>query len=333
MNEKLNIIFGAAGVGNIAPPLMKVEDCGDDATLQIFDLLKKNGVKHLASSRIYGKSEETIGRLKAALEHGLIIDTKWPGAFFDPTSVSKERIISDAKDSLAKLGVPKVNAFYLHSANPSNETQETLIGINEAFEMGAFEHFGLSNFSPAQVQYVYDTCKAKGLVLPTVYEGLYNPVNRKHEEELLPLLRKLGIAFNAYSPLAGGFLTKSRSQVVNGEGRFNKDQFLGAYFEIYNNEPYLAANDEWRRIADEEGVSRAALGYRWVCYHSALKPELGDGMVIGGRISQLEDTFKALSQGPLSAKASKRIQDLWEKLQPHVKYANNLEAMAKPSIS
>ncbi|RDW62444.1 hypothetical protein BP6252_11877 [Coleophoma cylindrospora] len=324
MAERLNIVFGAAGVGNFPDP-------GDEATLQIFQLLKKNGVEFLDSSRLYGKSEETLGRLKAASEHGFKIDTKWWGAFFDPTSTSKERIIADAKDSLAKLGVSKVNCFFLHSPNSPHETEDTLIGINEVYKMGAFEHFGLSNFSPAQVKHVYDTCKAKGLVLPTIYEGLYSPVNRKQEEELLPLLRKCEIAFVAYSPLAGGFLTKSRSQVVNGEGRFSKGQFLGAYFEIYNNEPYLEANEEWGRIANEEGISRAALGYRWVCYHSALKAEFGDEMIIGGSISQLEDTFKALDQGPLSQKAAQSIEDLWVKLQPFAKYANNIEAQTMPS--
>jgi aflatoxin B1 aldehyde reductase len=75
------------------------------------------------------------------------------------------------------------------------DIEDALAGIDEAQEMGIFEHFGLNNFTPAQVQQVYDVCKAKGFILPTVYEGLYNPVGSKAEEELLPLLRKLGISF------------------------------------------------------------------------------------------------------------------------------------------
>ena len=174
--------------------------------------------------------------------------------------------------------------FYLHSRNAEGEAEETLSGINEAYKTGAFEHFGLSYFTPAQVQLIYDTYKAFGFDLPSLYERLYSTVDRKQEGVLLPVLRELGIAFNAYSPLAGGFLTKSRDQVVNGEGRFGKDQFFGVYFNIYNNEPHLKALDVWARTAEDEGMSWATLGYRWVCYHSALKPELGDGMIIGGRI-------------------------------------------------
>ncbi len=177
------------------------------------------------------------------------------------------------------------------------------------------------------MQQVYDVCEAKGLVVPTVYQGLYNPVNRKCEEELLPLLRKLGISFNAYSPLAGGFLTKTKEHVVNEEGRFAKDQFFGLYGKMYNNEPFLEAHEDWGTIADEEGVTRAELAYRWMYYHSSLKGELGDGILLGGRQIQLEEIFESINRGKLSNQAVKRIQELWEKLQPHVKFIDNFGAM------
>jgi len=71
------------------------------------------------------------------------------------------------------------------------------------------KQFGLSNFLPAQVQEVYTHCKSQNYVLPTIYEGHYNPISRHAETALLPLLRDLGISFYAYGALAGGFLTKS----------------------------------------------------------------------------------------------------------------------------
>ena len=299
----------------------------DEVELKIFSLLNKYSVHHLDTGRAYGNAEAILGRLKAGPDHGFKIDTKWLGGFFDPTSITKDRIIADAKDSFSKLGVEKIHSFYLHSPFVTPDIEETLIAINEVHKMGIFEHFGLSNFTPEQVQQVYDICKAKGLVLPTVYEGLYNPVNRKPEEELLPLLRKLTISFNAYSVLAGGFLLKSREHIVNEEGRFAKDQYRGLYGRMYNNEPFLEAHDTWARIAEEEGVTKLELAYRWVCYHSSLKAELGDGVIVGGWAGQFEETFDSISRGPLTEQAVERIQGLWEKLQPNVKYLHNLQAM------
>jgi aflatoxin B1 aldehyde reductase len=328
MAKRFNLIFGVAALGNAGSMGVTPEDASDESTLQIFEILKKHNINQLDTGRLYGKAEEGLGRLKAGTELGYNIDTKWVGGFFDPATTTRDRIVADAKDSFGKLGA-KVHTFYLHS--PAGymklEDEDTLVGIDEAHKLGIFKHFGLSNFSPEQVQHVYDICKAKRLVLPTIYEGLYNPVNRKPEDELFPLLRKLGIAINAYSPLAGGFLTKTKSHVMNGEGRFAKDKFRGLYGEIYNNENFLDALEEWQRIGHEEGASPAQLAYRWMCYHSSLSAEFGDGILLGGRLPQLEETFESINRGPLSEKAVKGIEVMWEKLQPHVKYTDNLQAM------
>jgi aryl-alcohol dehydrogenase-like predicted oxidoreductase len=68
--------------------------------------------------------------------------------------------------------------------------------------------FGLSYYKPRQVREVYDFAKSKGYVLPTVYQGNYNPVARHYDFTLFPLLRELEIAFYACSPLAGKFSVK-----------------------------------------------------------------------------------------------------------------------------
>jgi aflatoxin B1 aldehyde reductase len=48
-------------------------------------------------------------------------------------------------------------------------------------------------------------------------------VARKQEEVLFPTLRKLGIAFYAYSPIAGGFLTKTKKDIEDGKGYVDRN--------------------------------------------------------------------------------------------------------------
>lgn len=120
------------------------------------------------------------------------------------------------------------------------------------------------------MQEIYNIAKAKGYVLPIVFQGLYSPVNRSCEEWLFSLLRELGIAVNVYSPLAGGFLVKTKAYVQDGQGRFSKDIAWGLYDKLYNHETNFKALEEWGKIAEDEGVTRAALAYRWVVYHSIL---------------------------------------------------------------
>lgn len=196
--------------------------------------------------------------------------------------------------------------------------KETLIGINELYKAGKFKRFGLSNFTPEQVAEVIRVAKDNDFVLPTVYQGNYNAAGRGAEKELIPLLRENNIAFYAYSPIAGGFLTKTPEDIKEGKGRFSKDLgFFGPmYNSLYNTPAKLNFLAEFGKIANENGISQAELAYRWVTYHSELKPEKGDGIIIGSRSrSQLQETLAALKKGPLDAVTAQKVNDLSKGIQ------------------
>jgi aryl-alcohol dehydrogenase-like predicted oxidoreductase len=121
------------------------------------------------------------------------------------------------------------------------------------------------------------------------------------------------MAFYAYSPLAGGFLTKTAQQIKEGAGRFGPEALGGMYRQMYVKDSYLEALSKWEVVAKEEGCSRAELAYRWVAYNSPLKKEYGDAIIVGAsRVEQLEDTLTGLEKGKLSEKACKGIDDIWE---------------------
>lgn len=132
----------------------------------------------------------------------------------------------------------------------------------------------------------------------------------------MPLLRKLHISFYAYSPIAGGFLAKTSAQLRTNEseGRFGEKSLLGDMYNVLYGKPALYEGlDDWGAIARDAGVGKAALAYRWVVYHSALGE--GDGVVVGARhVAQLEETLKAIGEGPLEAGIAKRASAVWEKV-------------------
>lgn len=134
--------------------------------------------------------------------------------------------------------------------------------VDKLHKEGLFKKYGLSNFEASHVQEICEYADAHKLVKPTVYQGNYNAIARKQETELLPTLRKWGISFYAYSPLAGGFLTKTREQYEAGAGRFNNDlPTIGEMYRwLYGRPAMLDALSEWEAIAKEEGCSKAALG-------------------------------------------------------------------------
>jgi len=276
---------------------------------KILDALIANGVKNIDTARLYPGSEVAIGQLEKRKE--FIIDTKLPGGFA-PGRSGKDDVIADTQDSLEQVKIDQFDIFYLHAPDTSVPFEETLAGINEAYKKGIFRRFGLSNFSAEQVQQVYDICKSKGYPLPTVYQGNYNPVARHLETNLFPTLRKLGINFYAYSPLAGGFLTKTAADLDAGVGRFDKNALGGLYSSLYDKEPLRQALLKWNELAEKEGVSKAELAYRWIAFHSALTED-EDGVIFGAsKVSQAEETPKWLKKGKLNDDAVKGIDQIWE---------------------
>ncbi|KAJ7779939.1 NADP-dependent oxidoreductase domain-containing protein [Mycena metata] len=168
----------------------------------------------------------------------------------------------------------KLDVLYIHAPDPSVLLEDQLQGVNTAYTAGYFKRFGLSNFSPADVQRVYDICKEKGYPLLGHQTANYSAVARKNEVVLFPLLRKLGIAVYVYSPIAGGLLTKTSAQVRTreGAGRYSKDAgaLEALYGGLYNKPSYYTALDLWGEAANGAGCSGAELAYRWVAFDSAV---------------------------------------------------------------
>jgi aryl-alcohol dehydrogenase-like predicted oxidoreductase len=208
-----------------------------------------------------------------------------------------------------------VDVYYIHAPDRRFPLEELLAGVNTLYEAGKFKRFGLSNYLATEVDEVVRVCREKGYVLPTVYQGNYSAVARRMETELLPTLRKHNIAFNAYSPIAGGFLTKDVEVLISGgEGRWDPNTMIGGlYHALYNKKTMLEGLRLWDKISKESGIAKAELAYRWVAHNSALSGEAGDGVIFGTRtIEQLNQTLAAFAKGPLDPEIAAQIEQVWK---------------------
>ncbi|OOQ88589.1 putative aldehyde reductase (GliO) [Penicillium brasilianum] len=282
----------------------------------LLETLKSEGITQIDTAQLYGKgtSEQLIGQGKGISE--FLIDTKHVGGF-DAGSSTRKGVFDGAIASLERLGVEKVNIFYLHAPDPQVPLEETLAGINDLYQAGKFNSFGLSNFDADEIKKVMRLATEHNYILPKVYQGNYNAVARHLDSDILPTLRENGITFYAYSPIAGGFLTKTTAQLTSGskgEGRWNPQSVVGSFYHaLYNKPALLEALDKWNAISEAAGIPKAALAYRWVAFHSALDARLGDVLVIGASsLKQVKQTVAALKEGPLPQKVAEEISGLWE---------------------
>ncbi|KAF2177772.1 aldehyde reductase [Zopfia rhizophila CBS 207.26] len=276
-------------------------------------LLEELGVKDIDCAEGYGKAEENLGKTNAVSRFN--VDTKCSVAM-GPDFMTKDVVLDHAKDSLRKLGAKSVDVYYLHAPDRRVPFEGSLEAMDILYRAGSFKRFGLSNYLPHEVEEVVRICKERDFVLPSVYQGNYSPIARRADAELFPVLRKHNIAFYAYSPLAGGFLTKTREMLVNGlaEGRWHPSTDLGKlYGSLYNKPNYLDALDQWGQIAEQERISKAELAYRWVAFNSHVQADLGDAVIFGAfKEPHYRETVDWLRKGPVSTSAAENIDKVWE---------------------
>ena len=248
------------------------------AQAEQLDFFAAEGFNEIDTARMYagGDTEDMLGRVLEGRDAISVTATK--ANPFNGESLSPEGVRAQLEASLAAMKKESCEIFYLHAPDPDVPIEDTLAEVQKMYEEGKFKQLGLSNYQSWEVVHIYHVCLAKGWVLPTIYQGMYNALTREVERELLPCLSKLGIRFVAYNPLAAGVLTgkhKSIEQVP--EGRFKDNEM---YLDRYWNETYLTL-DECVDACDAAGITMTDAAFRWLKCHSMLDASKADGIIIG----------------------------------------------------
>ncbi|KAH7078391.1 NADP-dependent oxidoreductase domain-containing protein [Paraphoma chrysanthemicola] len=338
-STQLPIIFGAMTFGREGEEQVRTSNLSDCAG--ILDVFQSHGHNEIDTSRFYGvpnpldsfpnrltnnleqggTSEQYLGQLDWQ-SRGLVMDTKFfPNALGWLGRPTAHLIPSDMHEyldeSLKQLKTDKVDLWYLHAPDRTVPIEETLKGVNELYKEGKFRIWGVSNFMAWEVAALCEICKKEGYPLPTVYQGIYNAFHRTIEIELLPCLRKYNIAFYAYNPLAGGWLTGRYARDLDNAAlepgsRFDANRWQGKMYRArWWKDEFFTALEGLREVKGELRESEVAL--RWMMHHSLLKRELGDKVIIGASSKeQLEMNLTDFEKGPLDEGLLRALDKGWE---------------------
>lgn len=154
---------------------------------------------------------------------------------------------------------------------------------------------------------------------------------RRNEERLFPTLRSLGVSIQAFSPLAGGFLTKSPEDFTGPPPdklkgtRWDPSTYEGKLWNsMYNKPGLLEYLRKFGKLSEKTGLSRSELAGRWLRYHSELSGEKGDVLISGGRTKeQVEDILRGLEKGPLDDGVVKQLEEMYEEAKEDVTFSGN----------
>ena len=274
------------------------------------------GYRELDTAYVYndGNCERLLGQVLPELRRPFRIATKVNPRISGRLDGQAAR--TQVNESLQRMKLPRVDTVFLHFPDPATPVISVLEAMAELHDQGKYTELGLSNFPAWMVADVWHLCDSHGWVKPTVYEGIYNPLTRRAEEELNACLDHFGMRFYAYNPMAGGLLTGRYGSFdqAPGDGRFTHRP---NYQKRYWKKSFFDAVEIIRQAAGSCGVTTIEATYRWLAYHSMLRGDRGDAILIGAsRLDHLRQNMETVKEGPLPDELLDAFERAWSVSRP-----------------
>lgn len=269
------------------------------------------GYDELDTAYVYneGNCERFLGEVLPNIDRPFKIATK-----VNPRISGKldaDAAYKQLPESLERMKLDSVDTVFLHFPDPATPVESVLSAMADLHDQGKYRELGLSNFPAWMVADVWHICNKHGWVLPTVYEGVYNPLTRGAEQELNDCLNYYGLRFYAYNPTMGGMLTGKYKSVdeAPGDGRFtHRPGYQGKYWNKTN----FDAIQVIREAAEKNGMTMIEATYRWLVYHSMLDGDRGDAILIGAsKLNHLISNMETVKAGPLPDEVVSAFEKAW----------------------
>ena len=221
------------------------------------------GITFFDTSDMYGpyKNEILVGKALKEIRKNVVIATKFGIVRTEDPNVRgvngrPEYVKTSCEGSLKRLGTDYIDLYYLHRVDPNTPIEDTVGAMGELVKAGKVKYIGLSEAGA-------DTIRRAHKEHPiTALQSEYSLWTRDPEDEILQVVKELGIGFTAYSPLGRGFLTgrfKTIDDLDEDDYRKHSPRFQG-----YNFEKNLKLVDKIKELAKKRSIKPSQLALAWV---------------------------------------------------------------------
>ena len=304
------VALGCGNFGGIgSAPEFFGQGLTEDQALELMDAAFRAGLQWFDTADAYGggRSEQAIGRWIASrgVRPRLTTKTFNPMRAGADHGLQPDRIARQLRASLDRLGVDQVELYLAHDYDPAVPLAESLGALRSAQQDGLVGAYGVSNFDAQQL------AAALTAGAPAAIQNSYSLLTRQDEPDLLPLCAERGVAYLAFSPLAGGWLTGKYRRGVRYPAGSRMTQRPEPYAEFVTGHTFDAL-DRLQAIAADRGTSMAGLALAWL-----LADERVAQVVVGpGRPEHLAPVAEALEH-PVTDQERATIEAAVAGLAPH----------------
>ncbi|QKP76492.1 aldo/keto reductase [Methyloligella sp. GL2] len=236
----------------------------DDAeSLKTVDLALERGCNFLDTAEIYGPyhNEELLGGFLKGRRDKVTLATKFGFAIEDGKRVGLDshpaRIRKAVEGSLKRLGTDHIDLLYQHRVDPDVPMEDVAGTVKELIDEGKVLYFGLSEAGAEAIE------RAQSEQAISALQSEYSVWERNLEDEIIPLIRSLGIGLVPFSPLGRGFLTgtaKRAEEYPESDYRSFSDPRLQG--ENFDANMHIAG--VVKSIAEAKGHSPAQVALAWL---------------------------------------------------------------------
>ena len=266
-----------------------------DDSLPILTKAWEAGINFYDTADVYsnGASEEVLGKMIKDLaidREEIIIATKCFNGTHNRQrnrwGLSRKHIMAACDASLKRLDTDYIDLYQIHRFDYKTPVEETIDALSDLVRAGKVRYVGASSMFAWQMAKYLFLAKERGGVPFASMQNYYNLLYREEEREMIPLCQDQNIALIPWSPLARGYLTRSKDNLKDTL-RANTDDFGKM---LYNNPADLDIIERNAEVATRLGVKPAQTALSWVLN----QPGITSPIIGASKLEQLEDALGAI---------------------------------------
>jgi aryl-alcohol dehydrogenase-like predicted oxidoreductase len=251
------------------------------------------GITLFDTADVYGRrggSENILGQVLGERRKGIVLATKF-GLLMDEAETlkgaSRRYIFSAVEASLRRLKTDWIDLYQLHQVDPLTPMEETLRALDDLVHQGKVRYIGISNHPAWKVADAQWISRHFNLNAYVSCQDEYSLLARDPEDELIPMMRALGLGLLPYFPLASGLLS----------GKYKRDHLpagtrlaTALFAKRFTKESNFAIVERLEDFCKKHDHSLLELAFSWL----ASNPIISSIIAGATRPEQLEQNARAV---------------------------------------
>jgi len=254
------------GTDNYANPTAQEE------AARIINIALDAGVNTIDTADSYGIPKGEAERMIGAIlkENGQRDEVVLATKFYLPASDrpndrggSRQHIMRACEASLRRLQTDHIDLYQMHRPDFDVPLEETLRALDDLVTQGKVNYIGCSTAPAWRIVESLLTSNMKGFAGFVSEQSPYNLLDRRIENEVLPMARYMGLGIITWSPLAMGILA-GRYGSATAAPSDSRSVLRGGIYSERVSEPAVEVGNRFAALAREHDIDPAQLALLWV---------------------------------------------------------------------